>query len=253
MAYHGYLLRGRLVFRQFGANGVFVSGEWAGEKAHWNLMPEWRSLWFQGVLPGVDEEILVWQQENAYSTAENTMRLHQMFQRKAGGANLLGICDAWRGHWTKDVKESARTIGMPQVMVPKGMAMPAQLADAELAFAGKATEKFEKARILKEKKEMGESLTFKRLDMYNMIVAQHARTKVLNEENKVVLLGARRCGILARRPKVDGSWDNLDQTAPEWSKQCFENKSGPANDFVNLFVFVQSPWVIASTGCQASI
>lgn len=143
-----------------------------------NLMHEWRSLRSQGLLEGLNTELLVWQQVNAYSDAANTQHLFQWFRRMANdtavqivprsAANLsmpiaaklepttdgptmqpsiIYVADAFKPHWTAETKKCARAEAMVGVCVAPGMTMPAQLTDAELAVAKRGSESEMKATM----------------------------------------------------------------------------------------------------------
>ncbi len=213
-----------------GDDGTFCSGPHEGSKAPVQLMHEWRNLRKQGLLPGCQvstaglSEIYIWQQENAYSTGANMQRFHSLLRLWCERRPMLGICDSWRGHFSAEVKQSAAANNMIQVPVGKGTTMPAQLTDAELAFPCKATEAPTKATILREKKQLGQKASFNRVDMYRLVMAQHSKAKMMNETDKVVLLGARRIGLLARRPTADGDFQNLDEAMPSWSRATWKDK-----------------------------
>ena len=57
-----------------------------------------------------------------------------------------------------------------------------------------------------------------------LVMAQHSKAKMMNETEKVVLLGARRIGLLARRPRADGNFQNLDTDMPSWSRATWKDK-----------------------------
>ena len=181
-----------------------------GQQVHPALMQEWRSLRSLNLLEGLNSELFVWQQQNAYANDDIIRSMYRLVCKLVAPRPVMGIVDAASSHWSASSKAVAHELNAPLIQVPRGLTMPAQLTDAELAVAKAATEPRCRARILREKRQMGEPLQFDRLSMYRLCLEQHRYTVKLNQEKRVVILGSRRCGILSRRPLKNGDMQNVD-------------------------------------------
>ena len=181
-----------------------------GQRVHPQLMQEWRSLRSMSLLEGLESELFVWQQHNAYADDDIIRWMYRLVCKLVAPRPVMGIVDAASSHWSASSKAVAHELNAPLIQVPRGLTMPAQLTDAELAVAKAATEPRCRARILREKRQMGEPLKFDRLSMYRLCLEQHRYTVKLNQEKRVVVLGSRRCGILSRRPLKNGGMQNVD-------------------------------------------
>lgn len=84
----------------------FVSGPNKGSKFHPLLMKEWRELRASGLLPGLDTELFVWQQENANASGYLTGRLYELFFKLAAGRNVIVIQDMARVNWAHEASEA---------------------------------------------------------------------------------------------------------------------------------------------------
>ena len=132
--------------------GTYSGGPLKGQKYHPALASEWRQLRTSGQLEGIDEDILVWQQPNAWCTAELTCRLYNRFHGWAENRNVVIVQDMAAQQWCPQAKECAKALGQPLLPVARGMTMPLQLTDAEFAQQGKASEKQVKAMPNREKR-----------------------------------------------------------------------------------------------------
>ena len=152
-------------------------------------MAEWRELHARGVLEGLDSEVHVWQQPNAYADDDIMEWYYAMLRRLAGSSPLLTINDAASCHWSKRSKDKAKAVNMVMVQNPRGMTMPAQLTDVEFACAKAATEPITRGQLLREKKMLGEPLRLSRHDMCRLCLAQHRYTVKMNRDDRAVVLG----------------------------------------------------------------
>ena len=184
-----------------------------GQKYHPALASEWRQLRTSGQLEGIDEDILLWQQPNAWCTAELTCRLYNRFHGWAENRNVVIVQDMAAQQWCPQAKECAKALGQPLLPVARGMTMPLQLTDAEFAQQGKASETKVKAMLNREKRAKGLPLNFTRHDMYRMVLEQHRATKQHGETHQNVVFGARRLGYLSRKMRQDGTHFDVDAHA----------------------------------------
>ena len=181
-----------------------------GQRVHPALMQEWRSLRSQNLLEALETELYVWQQKNAYADDDIMRWMYRLVCQLVAPRPVMGIVDAASSHWSASSKAVAHELNAPLIQIPRGMTMPAQVTDAEMAVAKAATEPRCRAQILREKKQLGEPLKFDRLSMYRLCLEQHRYTVKLNQERRVVILGSRRCGVLSRRPLKNGEMQNVD-------------------------------------------
>ena len=166
-----------------------------------NFFEAWRQLRQAGRLEGLGSEVFVWQQKNAWADHDNHARLLDLYRKIAGDRPIILVQDAFKGGWTPEGKAHAAKLNIVLVMVAVSMTMPAQLTDLEFAFAAKATESREKARMALEKMKTGTwPLVFDRADYHRLILVQHRKTVEMNSTSKTVVLGSIRTGLLARRP-----------------------------------------------------
>ena len=92
--------------------GTYSGGPLKGQKYHPALASEWRQLRTSGQLEGIDEDILLWQQPNAWCTAELTCRLYNRFHGWAENRNLVIVQDMAAQQWCPQAKEYAHEIGL---------------------------------------------------------------------------------------------------------------------------------------------
>ena len=195
-----------------------------GQRVHPALMQEWRELRQQKRLEGLGSELLVWQQANAYADDDIMRWMYQWVCQLVAPRPVMGIVDAASCHWSEASKKVAFEMNAPLVQIPRGMTMPAQLTDAEMTVAKAATEPRCRAQIAREKKQLGEPLRFRKIDMYRLCLAQHRYSVKLNDETRVIVLGGRRIGMLSRRPQSDGSMQNVDDDV--WAAVGQNGRSG---------------------------
>jgi Ulp1 protease family, C-terminal catalytic domain len=196
-------------------------------------------------LEGLNTEVLVWQQHNAWSDSSNHMRLLSYYRQWNGDRPIILVLDAFRPAWTEECQKHAATLNIILVMVAVGMTMPTQLTDLEFAFPAKATENRLKGQIALEQIQAGQwPIHFGRAEYHRLILAQHRKTVEMNRVSNTVVLGSIRTGLLARRPKL-GSMTNVvctSEVSPDncGSEDSPDNSESEDRDIRRHFVMVEA-------------
>lgn len=230
-----------------------------------SFFQEWRLLRRQNALEGLNTEVLVWQQHNAWADETNHMWLLDMYRLWNGDKPIILVLDAFKASWTQEAKQHAAKLNIILVMVAKGMTMPSQLTDLEFAFAAKATENALKGKMALEKIKAGLwPIKFDRADYHRLILAQHRKTVEMNDVSNTVVLGSIRTGLLARRPKLlhkpaalldDESGKCESDANPEKSEANPESAANPdapaANPGRTSSTFIRKHFVIVSDEAES--
>ena len=168
-----------------------------------SFFQEWRDLRRQNRLEGLNTEVLVWQQDNAWADQTNHKWLLDLYRRWNGDRPIILVLDAFSAGWTQECKKHAAKLNIILVMVAKGMTMPAQLTDLEFAFPAKATANALKGKMALEKIKAGLwPIKFDRADYHRLVLAQRRKSVEMSDVSNTVVLGSIRTGLLARRPKT---------------------------------------------------
>ena len=230
---------------QVGADGKlrYCGGPRKGEVVHGNTMKTWRELRSADKLRFLDEKVFVWQQDNAWCTANlarRLLRVYVEFILPRNGYHPTGYitnADLFIGTWCAETKAAAKEDNNWMTPIGGGATLPCQATDAFIVYPAKKESQALMRQRMEEHIALGEPAALSSLDLYDGVLQQHLRTERENEKSNLVLRAGLGVGLLARRPHVDGSRLTMlnvrkcMQEAPDaykWSKgwaPCSHNKA----------------------------